>query len=411
MHARAAADRPPAPPAPTSPFCEGECRKNFTAGWEYDSSRWVISDLSQDSYWDLPSNLSSAVPGDILRWQDLDSAAVGLNWTIPGGNSLLRFQYATEDVDGATVAASAFLLMPYAAPRRSGGSGQLRTLAWAHGTAGPSKLCAPSNHKNLYYDCTTPRGLQWCAGWTHVADVAFGIAAARQRLGGLLTDEWAAIGQSEGGMTAWRVNQRLAIDNTTSFAAAGRFLGSVAIAPASSVIDILDDLKGQPPTQDGGVLEIAGYILHSLAALYPGQFRLEDYLTDWVPEGAFYKNDSWTSDPAVADWRKTYNREGLTDLVAPLLIVQGTSDGIVPPHLTYKEYEKTCAARPESRLTLLTYEGLNHDTVTNSAQADYMAWLDDLFNGKEVEQGCSRVNIKPLTNHFKNTTTSYQATM
>ncbi|KAK8031117.1 hypothetical protein PG990_000851 [Apiospora arundinis] len=178
---------------------------------------------------------------------------------------------------------------------------------------------------------------------------------------------------------------------------------------------------------------MAGYILHSLAALYPGQFRLEDYLTEsgigllnlaaqgcittayntlsWVPEGAFYKNNSWTSDPAVADWRKTYNREGLTDLVAPLLIVQGTSDGIVPPYLTYKEYEKTCAARPESRLTLLTYEGLNHDTVTNSAQADYMAWLDDLFNGKEVEQGCSRVDIKPLTNHFKNTTTSYQATM
>ncbi|KAK6834328.1 hypothetical protein PG987_009022 [Apiospora arundinis] len=301
-----AADRPPAPPAPTGPFCEGECRKNFTAGWEYDSSRWVISDLSHDSYWDLPSNLSSAVPGDILRWQDLDSAAVGLNWTIPGGNSLSRFQYATEDVDGATVAASAFLLMPYAAPRRSGGSGQLRTLAWAHGTAGPSKLCAPSNHKNLYYD--------WQAAF--------------------------------------------------SFAQ----LGYAVIAP-----------------------DYAG-----LGSMTPRGFQ-------WCA--------GWTSDPAVADWRKTYNREGLTDLVAPLLIVQGTSDGIVPPHLTYKEYEKTCAARPESRLTLLTYEGLNHDTVTNSAQADYMAWLDDLFNGKEVEQGCSRVDIKPLTNHFKNTTTSYQATM
>ncbi|KAK8868971.1 Alpha/Beta hydrolase protein [Apiospora arundinis] len=467
LHARFASAAGADPPlaVPTSPFCQGECHENYTIGWEFDSNNWVTPNLTLDSFWDLPSNLSSAAPGDILRWQDISVEALSANWTIPGGASLSRFQYATEDVDGATVAASAFLLLPYAAPRR--GNGKIRTLAWAHGTAGISPVCAPSNHKALYYDwsavfsyvqlgyavvapdyaglgSTTPRGFQYCAGWTHAADMAFSVVAARQRVGAVLTDDWAAVGQSEGGMTTWRLNQRLAVEaeecvgdktNATkpSLARAGRFVGSVAIAPADSIIDIIDALADVPPNADGGVLEIVGYIMRNIANLYPGQLRLENYLTEaalgrlelmthscvygafyalsYMDPHEFYVNASWTSDPAIVDWRRKYNREGLTALAAPLLVVQGADDGIVPPATTERVYNRTCAAHPEARVTYLGYEGLNHDTVTNTAQVDYMAWLDDLFNGKEMEQGCSRIDMHPLSDRFQSIAVPYKASL
>ncbi|KAK8138005.1 alpha/beta-hydrolase [Apiospora sp. TS-2023a] len=268
----------------------------------------VTADLSRDPFWDLPSNLSSASPGDILTWQDVDA-----------------------------------------------------------------------------------------------------VAAARLRVEDLLSDEWVAVGQSEGGMTAWRLNQRLAVEGQqeTLGRRAGTFLGSVAIAPASRVIDIIDALKDAPASNDGGVHEIAAYVMRNLAGLYPDRLRLEDYLTEtararldligqsclygvfeafgYMTPAEFYMDPeegaSWTRHPAVADWREVYNREGLTELAAPLMVVQGTQDGIVPPFLTEEDYARTCVAHPDSHVRFLTYAGQNHGSVTNSAQVDYMGWVDDLPQG------------------------------
>jgi hypothetical protein len=242
--------------APTSPYCQGECRANFTAGWEFDAMNWVVPNTTNDAFYDLPLNLSAAKPGDILKWQGLDAAQTSSNWTIPSGQALSRVQYATEDLDGSIIAASAFILLPYA-PRH--GHGKISTLAWSHGTSGISPVCAPSNHKNLYYEWSapfsfaqrgyaviatdfagmgsvTPKGFQYCVQWTHAADIAFSVAAARQRLGDVLTDEWVSLGQSEGGAAAWRLNQRLAL------------LGQEALLKAEGYLGWVEDLfRGKAP--------------------------------------------------------------------------------------------------------------------------------------------------------------------
>ncbi|EMT61768.1 hypothetical protein FOC4_g10014837 [Fusarium odoratissimum] len=277
----------------------------------------MTANLSHDPFWHLPQNISTAKPGDILRWQDIDAIAASTNWTIPA-------QYASEDIDGEIVAASAFLLIPYA-PQN--GAKKLRTLVWTHGTAGVVPICAPTNHKNLYYDwaglgSTTPKGFQYVAGWTHAADVAFSVIAAKRRIGALLSDGWVTVGQSEGGMTAWRVNERLALSGQDALRKAGNFLGSVAIAPANRV-----------------------------------------------------------------------------------------DDGVVPIKFTAEDYKKTCKEEPGSSIRLLTYAGQNHDSVTNSAQADYMSWVNDLFNGKKMKKGCSRVDIPPLTDLFQPVAIQYIANM
>ncbi|KAK2136800.1 hypothetical protein NOF04DRAFT_1268880 [Fusarium oxysporum II5] len=259
---------------------------------------WTAN-LSHDPFWHLPQNISTAKPGDILRWQDIDAIAASTNWTIPAGAALSRFQYASEDIDGEIVAASAFLLIPYA-PQN--GAKKLRTLAGL--------------------GSTTPKGFQYVAGWTHAADVAFSVIAAKRRIGALLSDGWVTVGQSEGGMTAWRVNERLALSGQDALRKAGNFLGSVAIAPANRV-----------------------------------------------------------------------------------------DDGVVPIKFTAEDYKKTCKEEPGSSIRLLTYAGQNHDSVTNSAQADYMSWVNDLFNGKKMKKGCSRVDIPPLTDLFQPVAIQYIANM
>lgn len=420
-------------------------------GWEYEAATWLTTDLSQDPFWDLPRNLSRAKPGDILRWQDLDGIVTGTNWTIPGGTALSRFQYASEDADGTVVAASAFLLLPFALPH---GAKNLRTLVWTHGTAGVAPICAPTNNKNLYYDwqsvytlvqsgyaviapdyaglgSTTPNGFEYMAAFTHAADVAFSVIAARNRIGKLLTKEWVVIGQSEGGWSAWQVNLRFAREYQERLLKAGKFLGSVAIAPATRVIDILKTLKDVPAGPDGGINDIVSYLLPVISRLYPN-LRLEDYLTQtaigrfrdltskscvyggfyafaYLTEEEMYKNSSWTEHPAISEWRKTYSGEGYDKLSAPMLIVHGTEDGLVPFDHVVEDFNRTCEAYPDSSLTFLSYEGLAHDSVTVGAQADYLRWLDDLFSGKKQRKGCSRTDIRPITGRFQPVAFTYNA--
>ncbi|PNP77459.1 hypothetical protein FNYG_09335 [Fusarium nygamai] len=283
---------------PTSPYCKGECQKNFTMGWEIDAGNWVTTNPSHDPFWNLPQNISTAKPGDILQWQDINATAASTNWTIPAGAALSRFQYTSEDADGKIVAASAFLLIPYAPPN---GAKSLRTLVCTHGTAGVAPICAPTNHKNLYYDwqapysfvqlgyaviapdyaglgTSTPKGFQYVTGWTHAADVAFSVIAAKRRIGALLSNEWAVVGQSEGGMAAWRVNQRLALSGQDALNKAGNFLGSVAIAPANRPADLIDYLNSMPVSADGSANGLTACLLSNIANLY-SELHVEDYLT------------------------------------------------------------------------------------------------------------------------------------
>lgn len=62
------------------------------------------------------------------------------------------------------------------------------------------------------------------AGTLHAADVAYALVAARSVLGDILSDEWVVAGHSEGGMTAWRTNERLAMSGQDTLLKAGTLI-------------------------------------------------------------------------------------------------------------------------------------------------------------------------------------------
>lgn len=241
--------------------CDAACSSAFKQAYELESKSWVSPDISTEGFYSVPANASNAKPGDLLRWEDMTDDELSHNWTIPAGMSLSRFLYMSEDIDSKPIPASGFVVLPYSAVEPNA---TFRTVAWAHGTAGRIRQCAPSNHKALYYEwegplalaqagyaviatdyagqgSDIPQGFMYESGYLHAADVAFGVLASRQAIGHLLSDDWVVIGHSEGGMTAWRTNERLAQTNSTTLRKAGTLIGAVSAAPALRPLDLIPE--------------------------------------------------------------------------------------------------------------------------------------------------------------------------
>jgi hypothetical protein len=221
--------------------CDSACQTAFQAAVQLESSTWVSKNVSLDEFYSTPANSTGARPGDLLRWEDLSREVVNTKFTPPAGMSISRFLYMTEDIDRKPIPASAFVLLPY---KKSDPSKPLDTVVWTHGTAGRIRNCAPSNHKGLYYEwqgpfalaqagyavigpdyagqgSDIPQGFMYEAGHLHAADVAYGLIAARKVMGDLLSEEYVVVGHSEGGMTAWRTNERLAMPQQEELLKAG----------------------------------------------------------------------------------------------------------------------------------------------------------------------------------------------
>jgi alpha-beta hydrolase superfamily lysophospholipase len=423
--------------------CDAACQAAFTQVQAIEAASWVSKDVTTDAFYSTPANVTGARPGDLLRWEDLSRDVVNTNFTPPAGMSISRFLYMTEDIDRKPIPASAFVLLPYNRPEPEK---PFNTVVWTHGTAGRIRNCAPSNHKDLYYEwqgpdalatagyaviapdyagqgSDIPQGFMYEAGYLHAADVAYGLIAARKVIGDLLSEEWVVIGHSEGGMTAWRTNERLAMPNQDELLKAGKFLGAVANSPALRPLDLIPESVRRAA---GGPIgdAVSVFFLQSLALLFPDQIRVEDYVTDTVlgriplmdqgcllvgralfsnlTKDELFKDLSWLEHPTVVDWQKRYNGAGPHALAAPMLVVQGITDPLTYANNTEWDFNQTCNAFPQSKATLTLYPDADHDVAAQVPRLDFLRWIKDRFDGTEVPEGCAINTAEPVTTRFRN---------
>ncbi|KAF3040105.1 hypothetical protein E8E12_007504 [Didymella heteroderae] len=423
--------------------CDVACQAAFKQVQAIEASSWVSKNVTLDTFYSTPSNITGAKPGDLLRWEDFSHDVVNTNFTPPAGMSISRFLYMTEDIDRKPIPASAVLLLPYNKPCDDK---PFNTAVWTHGTAGRIRNCAPSNHKDLYYEwqgpyalaqagyaviapdyagqgSDIPQGFMYEAGYLHAADAAYGLVAARKVIGDLLSEEWVVVGHSEGGMTAWRTNERLAMPGQEELLKAGKFLGAVANSPALRPLDLIpESIRRAAGGPIGDAVSVI--FLQSLARLYPDQFRLEDYVTDTVlgrislmDQGCLltgralfsnltseqlFKDLSWLEHPAVVDWQKRYNGAGPHALAAPMLVVQGITDPLTYANNTEWDFNQTCNAYPNSKATLRLYPGTDHNVAGQVPQYDFLRWIKDRFDGAEYPEGCAIETAEPVTTRFRN---------
>jgi hypothetical protein len=105
--------------------------------------------LPRTPFYETPA-LTDTKPGGLLR------KAQYLGYAEPVGARAVRILYHSLSADGGDVATSGVVLVPAGTPPPGGWP----VIAWAHGTTGVARMCAPSLQKPTT-DKSTPDQLAW----------------------------------------------------------------------------------------------------------------------------------------------------------------------------------------------------------------------------------------------------------
>lgn len=85
---------------------------------------------------------------------------------------------------------------------------------------------------------------------------------------------------------------------------------------------------------------------------------------------------------------------GAKDFKGPLLVLQGTDDGVSLEFLTSQVVEKTCKKYPKKNIQYVKAQGVGHVLVMYATRQIWMEWPDSCFSGK----GCKNDKGKCSTN-------------
>ena len=157
---------------------------NVTGAYNFQQSYKVHPSVADDDFYTASVNSTNAPAGTLLKVERESNTS---QYTLPPTLSLSRFMYQSKTLNDTLVPVSGFILWPYAARAHQGG---FPFIAWAHGTSGTSRECAPSNIQNLWYNF---QGLYELAmlGYAVVATDYAGLGVSHDALGNFIIHEYA----------------------------------------------------------------------------------------------------------------------------------------------------------------------------------------------------------------------------
>ena len=365
-----------------------------------------LDELPAPGFYSSPRALSRTRPGDLLEKQPFGG------YELPPGATAMRILYHSLDAEGRAVATSAFVLVP-AGPAPAGG---WPVVAWAHGTSGVGRRCAPSLMKDYYYaelglndflkagfaivgtdyhGLGTPGLHQYVSKTAQVNDVIYSIPAARAAVPAL-GRRWIADGHSQGGLAAWGVAER------ESGLSDPDYLGAVSVAGASHPEELLLHLGDTP-----GVGFYLAFMAYGIHARFPS-FAVTDMLTPlamqryaaaagdgcWYHGYALYADltsasmlkPGWNRNP----WARRFfdeNEVGGSPVAGPLLVIAGEADATVPIAGVRQAVARACKVG-SPRLSFRSYPGFDHDPTMAGTVADQVAWIAARFAGTPAESSC-----------------------
>ncbi|KFG81501.1 hypothetical protein MANI_026533 [Metarhizium anisopliae] len=386
--------------------CGSKCQQILRLGNAADLDA-VGHDFAFD-FFATAGNFSEAAtrPSDVLKVQVLD----GRTLNVDSGTTVFRIQYATRDLDGRTVPATGFVAFPFTPDfaYAHNGTARYRLAAFAHGTIGLFAGCAPSNSPDLYdystWQAAVQRGYAVVAtdyaglgnNYTthkyltlpaHVHDVYYSVVAARKLFGRVLTREWVSFGHSQGGGAVWKLAESEYVRNDTDY------LGTVAMAPATYIIDML---RG-PGVDFTGYLSFLPFAAKRALPGYQPAFlsdvmsrRLELAETaqlcingmlgltlDLDKEQLFSAAGLAKDMESLEAWQRMLAPAQGDRSPAPVLVVQGLNDTSVLAPTTEAAWRNAC--RYGNEVHLRRYRGQDHSPLMQASAPEWLAWMDDLF--------------------------------
>jgi pimeloyl-ACP methyl ester carboxylesterase len=360
-----------------------------------------------DAFYTPPQPIPGSEAGDLIWARPIDNPPAGSNgWLV---------LYRSESLAGDAIAVSGVVYAPL-----SPASDALPVVSYAHGTSGLADTCAPSK---LYaigggFELFLAQAVT-ALGWTFVATDYEGLgtpgvhpylvgqsegrgvidivrAASQLDDAGVdPTSPVAFIGHSQGGHAALMAGELAA-----TWAPAMNVVGTVALAPPGdiAVIETGASAAGDWLTGGFGLMIDAGY-----AAAYP-DLPVEALVDDTGLDELAAVADTCTDEAFMLvdgvsgiqrdgtknqDWAAAYdaNSPGNVAPTAPVLIVHGDSDDIVPAVLSETIFDDYCALGANVERTV--YAGADHGSVVTLSLGALQAWVADRFAGAaEPISGC-----------------------
>jgi uncharacterized membrane protein HdeD (DUF308 family) len=364
-----------------------------------------------DAFYNVPHRVPST-PGALLRSEPFSQG-------VPAAARAWRILYTTTRDAGVPAVASAIVLAATDIP-----TGPRPVVAWAHGTTGVARGCAPSLLTDPFGAGAMPGLDQVIArGWILVAtdytglgtpgphpyligqgegrSVLDAVRAARQLDAVNLADRTVVWGHSQGGHAAlW-----------TGILAHGyapdvSLVGVAALAPASNLPGLVDGLD----TVRGGSI-FASYVIQAYSDNYP-DVRFGTYVRPTariqvremasrclaapevfvsVATSLLFDKSIWAGDPTTAAAGRRL-RENIPSgpIPAPLLIAQGETDGLITPAVQAEYVRQRCATG--GLVDYRTYPGRDHVGLVAADSAlipDLLQWTQDRVNGKPANSTCT----------------------
>ncbi len=329
-------------------------------------------------------------PGTLVRvqkWAEQSNASTNVH----------RVAYWTEDRRDRAVQATGVIRVPTAAPPEAGTA----IAAWDHGTTGLAPQCAPSRTGAGYPTAFLPAGIpvaipdyiglgpdgemhSWLAGESEARATIDLVRATRRMPGVRANGDWWMAGHSQGGHAALFAGEEAA-----GYAPELRLKGVVAVAPGTEL--------NEPSYVTSYMKPAAVMVGAGIAQDYPELGRMEDYLTPeaeakldvlrtgclneitvaYVGLSPLVDVDPFAN-PAFVDVLVA-NEPGRQPLAAPVLVVQGDNDIIVPHAYAERYVQRACAQG--TRLTYALF-GADHGTVLGAGAGTAQQWLASVAAGQ-----------------------------
>lgn len=370
-------------------------KRSEATAWNYGPVPAALA-----AFYRPPAALAAAAPGTLFAEQKLAAPEYH--------GSAYRVSYASRSLKGRPVSVTGMIIVPEVPAPAAG----YPVLSWAHGTNGMGDACAPSlypasaappNANDLldqgveivatdYEGEGTSGDLPYLAGASAAHNTIDIVRAARDLPEAHASSDYVVWGYSEGGQAAM-----FSLDVARTYAPELHLKGDVAGGAPSQFEHLYSVLKRTS----------AGYYLLMVAIglnqAYGNQaLPLDQLLTPagmaLVPKlervcigyfvaaelGQISIDRTVKADPfTIAAWRKVleandpqYLRNAST---APLLLVQGGTDDIVPTASTASLAKHECAIGQHTELW--DYPRLDHSWALVGSAPDVVQWIGDRFAG------------------------------
>jgi pimeloyl-ACP methyl ester carboxylesterase len=352
--------------------------------------------LPLTDFYTPPSALSASASGALLRSETF------AGYELPPGAHAVRILYHSKARDGHDVAASGVVLIPAGTPPAHGWP----VIAWAHGTSGVARQCAPSLMKDLAYG---NEGLMpmVAAGFAVVAtdyaglgtpglheydnkiaqanDVVYSIPAAHAAVPSLGA-RWVVIGHSQGGTAVWGVAELEATLKDPSYA------GGISVAGDMDFDWFLEHDAHSFKTISAMYWPLTAFgIKASYPTFNPARLLTRPFLERYADAT---RRGCWNYDYAVADevgnrravrsgWERipelrrynADNHSGDRPIYAPLLVLAGDDDQSV--NFTNVKNGVARACKNGLAVEFMHKAGLDHDPLMEKTIDLQLEWTRD----------------------------------